>query len=92
MSPIFQIFISNTEKISRFARFSFIDWPVIVGLEKVLFEVDLSPFYLKHVTVGIALRAALVFVVGRGLGGLGNAAKRNAKTDQLRPVPRDKGK
>ena len=25
---------------------------------------------------------------GRGIGGLGNAAKRNAKTDQLRPVPR----
>ena len=25
-----------------------------------------------------------------GLGGLGNEAKRNAKTDQLRPVPRDK--
>ena len=23
-----------------------------------------------------------------GIGGLGNAAKRNAKTDQLRPVPR----
>ena len=25
---------------------------------------------------------------GRGIGGLGNEAKRNAKTDQLRPVPR----
>jgi hypothetical protein len=27
-----------------------------------------------------------VFAVGRGLGGLGNGAKRNAKTDQLRLV------
>jgi len=27
---------------------------------------------------------------GRGIGGLGNEAKRNAKTDQLRPVPRHK--
>jgi hypothetical protein len=27
-----------------------------------------------------------------GIGGLGNEAKRNAKTDQLRPVPRDKCK
>jgi hypothetical protein len=25
---------------------------------------------------------------GRGLGGLSNGAKRNAKADQLRPVPR----
>ena len=36
--------------------------------------------------------ATLVFAVGRGIGGLGNEAKRNAKTDQLRPVPRDKCK
>ncbi len=27
-----------------------------------------------------------------GIGGLGNEAKRNAKTDQLRLVPRDKFK
>jgi hypothetical protein len=27
-----------------------------------------------------------------GLGGLSNVAKRNAKADQLRPVPRDKFK
>ena len=37
-------------------------------------------------------RAAIVSNVGvcaeRGIGGLGNEAKRNAKTDQLRPVPR----
>jgi hypothetical protein len=26
---------------------------------------------------------------GRGIGGLGNEAKRNTKTDQLRPVPRN---
>ena len=26
---------------------------------------------------------------GGGIGGLGNEAKRNAKTDLLRPVPRD---
>ena len=39
---------------------------------------------------------ALVHNVGvcaeRGIGGLGNEAKRNAKTDQLRPVPRAKCK
>jgi hypothetical protein len=34
---------------------------VFVGLEKPLFEVELSPFYLKHVTVVNALRATFVF-------------------------------
>jgi len=47
----------------------------------------------KIINKEIVLIIDIVWVCAvAGIGGLGNEAKRNAKTDQLRLVPRDKFK
>ena len=57
----------------------------------LLFVVDRILIVLHYSVPGANPIVANVSVCDwRGIGGLGNEANRNAKTDQLRPVPRHK--
>ena len=54
----------------------------------VFLHVEVSNYLIENTRLAANVGACAV----AGIGGLGNGAERNAKTDQLRPVPRDKCK
>jgi len=53
-----------------------------------VWQANVPMFEAPNLSRGIVHNVGACAVAG--IGGLGNEAKRNAKTDQLRPVPLDK--